>query len=383
MELELRQLDLRYEGLRVFSPQQHKRLIASLSELGQLVPIVVVVPDGASAARVVIDGYKRVRALLRLKQDVVRASRWDLPEPDALLLGRSFQQGGAETALEQAWLLEEIRSRFEFTLEELARRFDRTPSWVSRRLALVAELPDSVHQAIRDGQIVPHAAAKYLVPLARANREHCESLARAISPAQLTSREIGLLYLAWRDGSSLIRDRIVSESLLYLKTRQAEAQEAAGGLNLSQELLGDVAVLAAVSRRTRRRIREGAGALLGPLETEEVKNGLALARAQIDTTLQEFPAADHDARPQHANGDPDARRQGALPSQDRADPQGLAGHVRRILASKTAQPSPLSRSEKAEPYLPLIVQLLPECKGNLVRVHEKLEEHGADISIRR
>ena len=121
MELELRQLDLRYEGLRVFSPRQHKRLVASLSELGQLVPIVVVVPDGASAAPVVIDGYKRVRALVRLKQDVVRASRWDLPEPDALLLGRSFRQGGAETALEQAWLLEEIRSRFGFTLEELAR----------------------------------------------------------------------------------------------------------------------------------------------------------------------------------------------------------------------------------------------------------------------
>ena len=54
--------------------------------------------------------------------------------------------------------------------------------------------------------------------------------------------------------------------------------------------------------------------------------------------------------------------------------------VRRILASKTAQPSPLSRSEKAEPYLPLIVQLLPECKGNLVRVHEKLQEHGVKIS---
>jgi len=54
--------------------------------------------------------------------------------------------------------------------------------------------------------------------------------------------------------------------------------------------------------------------------------------------------------------------------------------VRRILASKTAQPPPLSRSEKAETHLPLIVQLLQECKGNLVRVHEKLQEHGVDVS---
>lgn len=54
--------------------------------------------------------------------------------------------------------------------------------------------------------------------------------------------------------------------------------------------------------------------------------------------------------------------------------------VRRILASKTAQPPPLDRSEKAEPYLELILQLLPACKGNLVRVHEKLQEHGVSIS---
>lgn len=326
MELELRRLDLRYEGLRVFSPRTHKRLVASLSELGQLVPIVVVVPDEASAAPIVIDGYKRVRALVRLKQDVIRASRWDLPEADALLLGRSFRQGAAETALEQAWLLEEIRRRFGFSLEELARRFDRTPSWVSRRLALVAELPQSVQEAIREGQIVPHAASKYLVPLARANREHCESLARAISRAELTSREVGVLYSAWRDGSSVIRDRIVSEPLLYLKARQVQAEEAAGGVNLPQEVLRDVAMLAAISRRTRRRIREGAGALLGPLEMEEVRSGLSLARAQIDTTLQEFQAGGRDARPEYAHGDSDARRQAAFPPQDRTDPRDLAGH---------------------------------------------------------
>jgi ParB-like chromosome segregation protein Spo0J len=286
----------------------------------------VVVPDATSAAPVVIDGYKRVRALRRLKQEVVQAVRWDVSESDALLMGRAFRQGGVETALEQAWLLEELRRRFGFSLEELARRFDRTVSWVSRRLALIAELPESVQGAIRHGQIVAHAAAKYLVPLARANRPQCESLARAISQAQLSSREVGLLYSAWRDGSSVIRERIVSEPLLYLKARQAQAEQAAGGVNSPQELLQDVAVLAALSRRTRRRIQEGVGALLGPLEGEEVKSGLALARAQIDTTLQELKPGENDARPQYANGDPNAHREGALPSPDRAKPQDFAGH---------------------------------------------------------
>src|ERR1019366_7779888 len=49
--------------------------------------------------------------------------------------------GSADSAIEQGWLLREMGARFGLGREELARRFDRTPSWVSRRLALVGELP--------------------------------------------------------------------------------------------------------------------------------------------------------------------------------------------------------------------------------------------------
>ncbi|HTT21570.1 MAG TPA: hypothetical protein VMG82_21765, partial [Candidatus Sulfotelmatobacter sp.] len=64
-------------------------------------------------------------------------------------------------ALEQSWLLLELKQRFAFSLEELARRFGRSVSWVSRRLALVQELPDVVQQRVQRGEIVAHGAAKY------------------------------------------------------------------------------------------------------------------------------------------------------------------------------------------------------------------------------
>ncbi len=73
MELEIDQLDLRYEGLRVRSPEKDRRLLASLSEVGQIVPIVVVPANETAERRVVVDGYRRVRALRRLGRDVVRA----------------------------------------------------------------------------------------------------------------------------------------------------------------------------------------------------------------------------------------------------------------------------------------------------------------------
>jgi ParB family chromosome partitioning protein len=49
-----------------------------------------------------------------------------------------------ESALEQGWLLSEMEQRLGYSLEELARRFDRSVSWVSRRLALVELLPESI-----------------------------------------------------------------------------------------------------------------------------------------------------------------------------------------------------------------------------------------------
>ncbi|WP_437798293.1 ParB/RepB/Spo0J family partition protein [Sorangium sp. So ce693] len=111
-----------------------------------------------------------MRLLRRLGQDTVRATAWDLGEAEALLLERMMRAGDADNALEQGWFLRELRERFGLSGEELSKRFGRTPSRVSRRLALVAELPESVHAHVRPGSIGAHAAMKYLVPLARANR---------------------------------------------------------------------------------------------------------------------------------------------------------------------------------------------------------------------
>jgi len=154
MELEFHQLDLRYESLRVHRPDRERRLLASLADHGQQVPIVVIAIIEESNRFVVIDGYKRIRALRKLGRDTIHATVWDMPETEALILDRSLRTAEGETALEQAWLLSEINSSLGMSLDDLALRFDRSKSWVSRRLALIRELPQSVQQHIRLGKIV-------------------------------------------------------------------------------------------------------------------------------------------------------------------------------------------------------------------------------------
>src|SRR5450756_1609546 len=75
MDLEFHQLDCRYEGLRTRHPRKERQVLASLADHGQLLPVVVVAAD---VPFILVDGYKRVRALQRLAHDTVRATVWAL-----------------------------------------------------------------------------------------------------------------------------------------------------------------------------------------------------------------------------------------------------------------------------------------------------------------
>ena len=257
MDLEFHQLDLRHEGLRVRRPDRERRLLSSLAERGQQVAIVVIRLPEEPNRFLVIDGYKRIRALQRLGHDTVRATVWDMDETEALILDRSLRTAEGETALEQGWLLSELHRSFGLSLDDLARRFDRSVSWVSRRLALVRELPESVQQHVRLGKIGAHAAMKYLVPLARAKRHDCERLAEQIAHHQFTTQEVGVLYAAWR-GQPLIRERVIDDPKLFLRARREIEEEDPEGVRAGEELLRNLDIVGAIAQRAARQWREAA-----------------------------------------------------------------------------------------------------------------------------
>lgn len=276
MELELHQLELRYEGLRRRGGRRERTLLSSLSELGQQVPVVVV-PDKAGRF-VLVDGYKRVRALRRLHRDTVHAVAWELAEPEALLLARLMRTAEGDSALEQGWLLRELHERFGLSSAELARRFDKSESWVSRRLSLVSELPEPIQEHVRKGELSAHAAMKHLVPLARANLEGCLQLAPVLAAHGLSSRQVATLCAAWVAGSAESKRLILDEPLLVLRAEE-EARRPKEKLP-ADRLVCDVAAIAAIARRARRLAMELPPGL--PALTETELRG-AFAAAEADT----------------------------------------------------------------------------------------------------
>jgi len=255
--LNLEGLRLDYARLRIRSRAVERRLLASLEEHGQQEPIVVAgVAEGGYA---VIDGYKRVSALRALRADVVKAEVWELPVSAALV--RSYRRGAQRglSAIEEGWLVAELVRTW--PLGEVAARLSRSKSWASRRLGLVEGLPASVTAAVQAGQIGAYAAARYLLPLARANAGDCEVLAGKVAGLGLSSRETGLLYRQYIHGRRLVWAQVLADPVRFLKaTEAARTPVSAAGTGVETRCAKNLELLGNIAQGVVRGMVEAAGA---------------------------------------------------------------------------------------------------------------------------
>lgn len=218
-EIEIHGLDLRYLHTRVMNEFSVASMKRSLERFGQLSPLVA-----TRGGMALIDGYRRVAALKLLGRDTAVVELWPSSNEEAILclLARSRQREWE--AIEQAALLREILSRG-LTQADLARLIGKDPSWVRRRLDLIESLPEEVLHLIRSGHLSSWAASRVLAPLARANPDHGLALARWVANEGVSTRELASFLAHYRRSGHRIRERMVHQPSLFLKSARAKATE--------------------------------------------------------------------------------------------------------------------------------------------------------------
>jgi ParB family transcriptional regulator, chromosome partitioning protein len=324
MHLEFHQLDLRWEHLRVRGPHRQRHLLASLAESGQQTPIIVVLAKDNNDRYLVIDGYKRIAALKQLGRDTVEATVWPMSEAEALLLSRAQRMSPQESALEQGWLLTEMEHRFHYSLDELARRFDRSMSWVSRRLALVELLPEAVQRHVREGNITAQIAMKYLVPVARVSADDCERMAAAFVKYRCDTRQAAQLYTAWREGSRVVRERILTEPELFLKTqRQSQTAKPAAAEQVERDLEMALAILRRAGRRLTEALPE-----MNAAQQQQAQREIESVRRELNRMAERIGKEQEGrhAEPGAASRDSGVARAASEQTRDRARAAGVAAH---------------------------------------------------------
>jgi ParB/RepB/Spo0J family partition protein len=255
MQLDLHLLEPKYAHLRRVDATRRRRLLASLSELGQQQPVLVVASRTAPGRYVLIDGYLRVEVLRELGRDVVEAVELEQSEAEALIFAHRLEHGAGRSALEEAWLIRELVEGHGLEQSEVAVRLCRSRSWVCRRLALVRCLPEVVQQAVLAGQVPPHAAVRYLAQLARANSAQCVRLVENLGKERLSVRQIGRLYAGWRAAGRAEREKIVEAPLRFLEV-EAVILEPDPGQERDRSLIEQLAAISALCRRVRKLLAE-------------------------------------------------------------------------------------------------------------------------------
>jgi ParB family transcriptional regulator, chromosome partitioning protein len=334
MRLEFHQLDRRWEHLRVRPPARQRQLLASLAEVGQQTPIVVVAVEGQPGRYLVIDGYKRLAALEQLGRDTVEAVVWPMSAAEALMLDRSLRFSPHETALEQGWLLAELEQRYGYGQEELARRFDRSLSWVSRRLALVDLLPEGIQQQVREGQLSTHVAMKFLVPVARVSLDACQRMAAVFVQHHCNTRQAGQLYAAWRDGLPLTRQRLLDQPELFFKTQPpAEPPASTTG---AAGLRRDLDVASALLQRAQRRLAGAGAAEMDHPQRQAVRRQIEHLRQQLNRLAERIPEEEEETYVESIPTDRNSRTEptGSEQTRDRAG----AGHLPSVGPQSSAFP---------------------------------------------
>ena len=225
MSVEHHCLQLRYAHLRAQNSRTLEMLTASIEQYGQLVPVIIV-PEEEVHQWVLIDGYYRVKALKRLGKDTIEAEVWNCSIEEALM--RMLRNYSTHTPgiLEEALVLHELHSHCGLSQQELAAQIGRKQSWISGRLSLVENLPDSIVDVLSEGTLSLWVCVRILAPIARAIPEHAQWLLSYILKHPHSTREMQSFYDHYQGSNAQVRARMVKDPGLFFKAQKLMATNA-------------------------------------------------------------------------------------------------------------------------------------------------------------
>jgi ParB-like chromosome segregation protein Spo0J len=273
-EVEIGQLELRFAHTRLKRPAALAAMTASLERYGQTSPVVIV----GESPMVLVDGYLRVAALSRLGRDTVMAEQWSCDEAESLIRILLRKQDRRWEAIEEAWLIRELRERYRFPQDKVAALLGRHQSWVSRRLLLLESLPEDILEAVRQGVVSTWSAARVLAPMARAMPEHARSLAASLGKEHLGTRDLALLWKHYQGANRKQREKMVEAPAMFVKAwrgREEEREASAVRLGADGRWFNDLRVAGHMLTRLRRNAAQVVHPDMGNLERRAVRTGFA------------------------------------------------------------------------------------------------------------
>ncbi len=225
-EVELSQLDLRYECWRLKHAAQEARLLASLALRGIDEPLEGV---AVGESLVLLNGFKRYRCAHKLQIHRVPFTSLGPDETAGILSLLRTSNHKTLSLLEQSGFVDELKHARNLSVAEIAAELAVSKAWVSMRLGLIAEMSEPVRRQLFNGSFPAYAYMYALRPFRRMNgvkSGQIEEFVAAVAGKQLSVRDIEQLAHAYFRGPASFREEIRRGNLALPleRMRQVAAQ---------------------------------------------------------------------------------------------------------------------------------------------------------------
>jgi hypothetical protein len=223
--LELADLDLRYEGYRLQHAGREQVLLSAIAREGIREPLVGVVYQRTP---ILLDGFKRARCARALHLHVVPFASWGSDEVGAILQLLRADRQHTLSLLEQARFVDELHTQRGLAPTDIAQQLGRSPAWVTVRLGLLRELSPLVRQALFTGAFPVYAYLYTLRPFRRLKTVKAADLDQfvgALRDQKLSVRQIEGLAHGFFRGPPTFREQLLQGHLTLALRHLEEAPQ--------------------------------------------------------------------------------------------------------------------------------------------------------------
>ncbi len=248
VEIELNNISRKYEAYRLKNNYRERQLLSSIVENGVTEPLSCI--RKSEEEYILLDGYKRLRCLYKLKISLVPVVSIGDDEQDAILQLIRLSNSKTLQTLEQSCFIDELHKQFGLTITDMADRLNVSPAWVSVRLGLIGEMSETVKQNIFTGRFPVRSYMYSMRHLTRVNNIQSDQIDRFISHVsgkKLSTRDIDTLAYGYFRGGDEIRKQIesgnISWTLRALQEKTASLSQESGLDVRERRIINDLEIL--------------------------------------------------------------------------------------------------------------------------------------------
>ena len=218
-QVEINSLDLRYQGCRMRSPGAEKAMLLSILEKGIRDPFCGIDNE---QGRILLDGFKRYRCAQKLGVGIVPYRSLGKDEVTGIVELIRMSNATSLGILEQAKLMDELKSVHHMSVAEIAGLVDKSKGWVGMRVGLIGQMSPLVMGKIFDGKFPVYAYMYTLRPFIRmngVNKKEIDEFVGSVAGKKLSIRDIEILAHGYFKGGDELRKQIKDGDIVWALSR--------------------------------------------------------------------------------------------------------------------------------------------------------------------